>query len=139
MRQRGYRLLPIPDGPVTLESGVVLERLPHDLSLTAGGPAMLLLVPRGQGLAVFESTDPPLRVFVSHTTERASGLHLLHLSCNFFGREPSWREIKALRHAFFPPDVDVIQVLPRVDRYVNLHPWVWHLWQFPGEWDPAAV
>ena len=51
------------------------------------------------------------------------------------GRLPGWTEIKAVRKAFYPPDVDVMQVLPREDNYCNLMPYTLHLWETPERWE----
>lgn len=59
---------------------------------------------------------------------------LLHVSIARKDRLPRWQEITAIRDYFFPPDVDVMMVLPRQEDYVNLHPNAMHLWQMPMEW-----
>jgi hypothetical protein len=74
------------------------------------------------GLAVIASYDP-----TPHGT-------LLHLSASYAKRLPRWRDLRLLRAAFFPPDVDVIQVLPRDGEYVHAHPFCLHLFQAPGDW-----
>lgn len=59
---------------------------------------------------------------------------LLHVSVSYRVRDPRWKDIRLVRDAFFPPDVDVIQVLPRAGEYVNVHRHAFHLFQAPGEW-----
>jgi hypothetical protein len=60
---------------------------------------------------------------------------LLHVSLSYRKRDPFWSEIKAAREAFFPPDIDVMMMLPRERDYVNLHPHTFHLIQTPERWD----
>lgn len=74
------------------------------------------------GMAVIASYDPS-----------PHGL-LLHISVSYADRDPRWKDLKLLRAAFFPPDVDVIQVLPRDGQYVNLHQHCFHLFQAPEAW-----
>jgi hypothetical protein len=59
---------------------------------------------------------------------------LLHVSLSYRKRDPFWSEIKAAREAFFPPDIDVMMMLPRESDYVNLHPHTFHLIQTPERW-----
>ena len=51
-----------------------------------------------------------------------------HVSFSCRNRLPSWEEIKAVRMKFFPPEAEVIQVLPPVEEYVDNHPFTLHLW-----------
>jgi len=59
---------------------------------------------------------------------------LLHVSLSYRRRDPFWHEIKAARAAFFPPDIDVMMMLPAEADYVNLHPHTFHLIQTPERW-----
>lgn len=59
---------------------------------------------------------------------------LLHTSISHHKRDPYWHEIKAMREAFFPPDVDAMIMLPRASDYVNLHEHAFHVVQCPTEW-----
>ena len=59
---------------------------------------------------------------------------LLHASISHHKRDPFWHEIKAMRQAFFPADIDVMMVLPQAGDYVNVHEHCFHLWQTPQEW-----
>lgn len=74
------------------------------------------------GMRVIASYDPS-----AHGT-------LLHVSVSYAKRDPRWYDLKQLRQAFFPPDVDVIQVLPRAGEYVNIHSHTFHLFQAPESW-----
>lgn len=75
------------------------------------------------GLVVIATYDPS-----PHGT-------LLHVSVSYPDRDPRWRDLRLLRSAFFPPDVDVIQVLPREGEYVNVHQHCFHLFQAPATWE----
>lgn len=59
---------------------------------------------------------------------------LLHVSMSYANRLPSWAELTLIRAAFYPPDLDVIQVLPRGGEYVNVHPYCLHLFAAPEAW-----
>jgi hypothetical protein len=75
---------------------------------------------------------PGVCVFAS--SDRTPHGRLLHVSLSFADRDPTWAELKAVRSAFFPPDVDVAQILPRTRDYVNFATRAFHLWEIPGEW-----
>lgn len=78
-------------------------------------------------------TDLGIHVVVSIDFSKHGAL--LHVSISKQHREPSWGEIKAIREVFFPPDIDVMMVLPKKEDYVNLHQYCFHLWQTPSSWD----
>jgi hypothetical protein len=59
---------------------------------------------------------------------------LLHASISHRRRDPFWDEIKAMREAFFPADIDAMMVLPQAGDYINLHEHCFHLWQTPQAW-----
>lgn len=59
---------------------------------------------------------------------------LLHVSISYAKRDPRWKDLRQVRDAFFPPDLDVIQVLPRASEYVNVHQHCFHLFQAPEVW-----
>jgi hypothetical protein len=64
---------------------------------------------------------------------------LRHVSLSYRTRDPDWREIKAIRAAFFPDEVDAMLLLPQAEDYVAGVPgWedsrVFHLWQCPTAW-----
>jgi hypothetical protein len=80
-----------------------------------------------------------MTLFMSYVPERASTLEILHLSVNMRKNELDWETFKAIRYGFFPDDIDVIQVFPKRSAYVNQHPFVWHLWEFPGNWEVDEI
>ena len=55
-----------------------------------------------------------------------------HLSIAHPNRLPSWEEIKFFKEKNFG-DNFVIQILPDKSRYVNIHNFCFHLWQYLGE------
>ncbi len=59
---------------------------------------------------------------------------LLHVSFSYPNRLPGWEEIKAIRAAFYPADVDVMMVLSAEEDYVDVHPYTLHLFQTPERW-----
>lgn len=59
---------------------------------------------------------------------------LRHISVSYAKKDPSWSDLRAVRAAFFSSDVDVIQVLPRADQYVNFHQHCFHLFEAPADW-----
>ena len=60
---------------------------------------------------------------------------LLHVAMSYADHAPTWDDIKLVRAAFFPADVDVMQMLPRDSNYVNVHLYCHHLWQVPQHWN----
>lgn len=68
-----------------------------------------------------------LRVVVSGAIER-DGKRWLHVSCSRRDRVPSWDDLKLVKEVFLGNDRLAVQVLPRAEEYVNIHPYVLHLW-----------
>lgn len=52
----------------------------------------------------------------------------LHVSLAYKTRLPSWDDIKMVKSIFIGDNRFAYQVFPPVDQYVNLHPFVLHLW-----------
>lgn len=75
-----------------------------------------------------------LRVIASVVDAGTHGSHQLHISVSRPDRDPTWSEIKAVRGAFFPPDIDAVMILPREEDYVNEHEHTFHVWQCPTDW-----
>lgn len=88
-------------------------------------------VPEGH---VWHCRPRKLAVLASLDFHKRHGLVLLHVSLSHPHQLPSWAEVAAVRDAFFPPDLDVMMVLPRRDDYVNVHPFAFHLQQLPVVW-----
>lgn len=104
-------------------------RMPQTIRLSDG--RVLTKQPRDSGHATYRGADGML-VMVSDD----DGPHgmLRHVSCSYRARDPRWTDLQAVRAAFFDDDVDVMIMLPRRGRYVNLHPHCFHLWQTPEPW-----
>lgn len=45
------------------------------------------------------------------------------------GRYPTWDEIVDARYLFCPSNITMAQLLPPKDKYVNVHPTTFHLWE----------
>ena len=60
---------------------------------------------------------------------------LWHLSISHPTRHPSWDEIKTARYRMLPGDICVGILLPPPERYIDLHPHTFHLWEVT---DPRA-
>lgn len=60
---------------------------------------------------------------------------LLHVSLSYPDHDPTWEEIKLVRAAFFPPQIDAMILLPRASNYINIHPHCFHLWQCMEHWN----
>jgi hypothetical protein len=103
----------------------LIQQKTHPLvfaSLVAGGSREVRQYATVDGLAVIASVDP-----TPHGDLR-------HVSISRCDRYPSWDEIRAVREALVPMDVDVMMMLPRKADYVNVHPNCFHLWQTPKDW-----
>lgn len=50
------------------------------------------------------------------------------------GRCPKWDEMCFIKDLFFEDEEEVIQFHPKKSEYVNIHPYVLHLWKYNGEW-----
>jgi hypothetical protein len=50
-----------------------------------------------------------------------------HLSISRHDRDPTWREIVTARYRLLPNVADLAMHLPRLDEYVNIHPFTFHL------------
>lgn len=125
------RRLALPKGDVALADGRILRpRIGYDLRKVASNA-----VTRRGFLASAGWFHAPsgFRVGASlDDTERWGPL--LHVSMSYNDRDPSWEEIKLVKAALFPPDVDAGMILPRAENYVNLHSHCFHLVRLPQVW-----
>ena len=80
---------------------------------------------RDPGEAFISGDD--LRVLRSVGIE-LDGRRWLHVSCSRASRLPSWEDLRRVKDQFIGKDAVALQVLPRQSDYVNLHPYVLHLW-----------
>lgn len=76
----------------------------------------------------------PQRLSVIASVDNTHHGPLLHVSLAYPRRDPNWADIRAVRDAFYSPNVDVMMVLPAAVDYVNCHPHAFHLWQCPEGW-----
>jgi len=51
----------------------------------------------------------------------------IHISCSFSNHIPSWEDLKVVKLLFIGADRYAYQVFPSRAKYVNLHPFVLHL------------
>jgi hypothetical protein len=65
---------------------------------------------------------------------------LLQVSLLYLRKDPSWREITAIKDLFFGRNLDAMMMLPKEQHYV--HGWegdedshVFHIWQMPSAWE----
>lgn len=79
-----------------------------------------------------------LKVMISLDPTDAWG-PLLHVSVSYQGaKEPTWKDLKLIKAAFFG-DVDAAMILPKEEDYIagvpgNPDSNVFHLWQIPQRW-----
>ncbi len=67
----------------------------------------------------------PLRALVSKDNGR------WHISVSRHDRYPTWDEIKAARYDLLPNDIYMAQILPPKEKFINVHPNCFHLWEVP--------
>ena len=69
------------------------------------------------------------RIFVGQEPLGPAGELSWHLSISHPSRYPDWDEIKAARYALVPDKVTMAMLLPPKEKYVNVHPRCFHLWE----------
>jgi hypothetical protein len=75
-----------------------------------------------------------LRVIVSGNVE-ADGKPWLHLSASRAWEAPHWNDLHRVRDLFLGADRYAVIVLPPKKFYVNIHPFVLHMWALAeGDW-----
>jgi hypothetical protein len=47
-------------------------------------------------------------------------------------RTPTWDEMSLIRSLFFDPEETVIEYHPPESKYINIHPYVLHMWRPQG-------
>lgn len=68
-----------------------------------------------------------LIVIVSGAFE-LDGKRWLHVSCSRRDRLPSWEDLREVKDRYIGKEKLAVQVLPPQSRYINIHPYVLHLW-----------
>jgi hypothetical protein len=58
----------------------------------------------------------------------ADGKRWVHVSVSHRDRVPTWDELRSVKDWLLGRDTLVVQVLPPEAEYVNVHPYVLHLW-----------
>lgn len=122
-------------------SRVPMLRLPEgDVRLPDGRRLRFLDRPHGPDMLESARWTGPknLTVVASLDDTGAHGV-LLHVSLSYPDRDPTWADMKAVKAAFFGPDVDAMLPLPRDENYVAGVPgWedshVFHIVQMPRTW-----
>lgn len=125
------RRLKLPKGDVRLADGRVLRRIiGYDLSKVKTNETT-----RNSFLASAGWRHVPTGFVVSAGIEESGRWGpLLHVSMSYADHDPAWDEIKLVKDAFFPRDMDAAMILPRIADFVNVHQHCFHLWQLPQEW-----
>jgi hypothetical protein len=54
-----------------------------------------------------------------------------HASVSAVGRTPTWEEMKDARYSLLPDELYIVQVFPPKAEFVNINPFVLHLWEIP--------
>lgn len=73
------------------------------------------------GLAVFASVDEMF-------DNAGESCEWVHLSISRQDRLPSWDDLKGVKKMFLGDHREAVQVLPKAEDYINLHPFCLHLW-----------
>jgi hypothetical protein len=77
--------------------------------------------------AAYMRTGDGLSVIVSAAQEQ-DGRQWLHVSCAKRKHLPSWEDLKDVKAIFVGRERVALQVLPQESRYININPYVLHLW-----------
>lgn len=101
------------------------HRYPYELPriMPAG---WTLMEHQGDGMHVVRERDG-LSVILSHRNEY-DGRLWLHVSFARPDRMPDHDDMKLVRALWTPRELTALQVLPPLDKYVNVHPYCLHLW-----------
>jgi len=59
----------------------------------------------------------------------------LHVSCAYASKLPTWADLREVKQVFCGPKRLAISIMPSEAEYVNIHPYVLHLW-CPLDHDP---
>lgn len=55
-----------------------------------------------------------------------------HVSASFRNRTPTWEEMAEIKDMFFRKDETAVQFHPEEAEYINMHPFVLHIWKKQG-------
>jgi len=86
------------------------------------------------------NTSNGLRVGATISEELPALGPLLQVSMRYLSRDPSWREITAVKDVFFGPGLDAMIMLPKEAHFVhgyagNEDSHIYHIWQLPPTWE----
>ena len=104
--------------------------------MTAGGlfdPAPRVLpygwrmLRKSEDGASYRSGDG-LVVIISGAVE-LDGRRWIHLSVSRRDSLPDWSDLREVKNLFLGREALAVQVLPPESRYINIHPFVLHLWR----------
>lgn len=128
------RRLKLPKGDLRLGDGRVLRPIiGYDVRKMAAS-----IMNDATRAGILESAGwqhAPSRLLVTATIDNTPRWGpLVHVAMSHPDADPPWVEIKLIRDAFFPADLDAAMILPRQEDYVNVHSHCFHLWQLPQEW-----
>lgn len=114
----------LPGCDLTLSDGRLLHYLGQGERQPVGGGKYLRMAgwKGDDGMTVVASMD---------NTQHG---RLLHVALSYPDHYPTWEDIKAVRYAFYPRDVDVAMMLPQDGDYINIHEFCMQMWQTPVEW-----
>lgn len=121
-----------PDG--TLMVGPLREevQIVEDALLSAGASRSLVWIERNSHradqLREFRHINGSLQVLVSGMWRPDDDRFWLHVSVCGRARLPTWEELKDVKDVFVGIDRRAMQLLPRADEFININPFVLHLW-----------
>lgn len=140
--------------PLTLGTGRPVLAVPHADVITlsdgrrlrrwrSNDPRRSEVASRSPDIIELDGWDGPKRLIVICSLDEHLFGRLLHVSMSYPDRDPPWSDIKTIRYAFYPADLDVMMALPRDELYVSGVPdprvgmdsHVFHLQQTPERWD----
>lgn len=119
--------------PITRAEALERARMHPSSNLVATPPWALELFPAAPlafvhlGNAQYQHITRSLFVICS-AAEYSDGKRWLHVSCSLPDRPPPWMDLRLVKDTFIGTDRKAIQVFPVQSEYVNLHPFVLHLW-----------
>ena len=70
-----------------------------------------------------------MALIVSHS-EKEGGWHL---SMSHKNKLPTYEEMKDFRYKFLPNGINVCEIFPPREKFVNIHPFCRHLWEMPKD------
>jgi hypothetical protein len=104
----------------------VASEMTEVLRIIAHPPMDFVMVDR-PGVCAWKKIDDGVFVVISESME-SDNRRWLHVSCSRPNRIPTWQDVRRVKDAFVGKNRKAIQVLPCEAEYVNLHPFVLHLW-----------